>query len=149
MIGFVSALSSSLAVIILIMAVMMINMVKSSQSSMSKDDIIPIDQTGGGNKEETISIKDISKRGSSSTILQLNPNIVTQDVLDKLTSSNGIENVKVYCEYGNNFDYSVASSYTTFNIIVISSKVSKNTKVIPVKPIESLNSINKCYVEYE
>ncbi|WP_140245506.1 hypothetical protein, partial [Vibrio parahaemolyticus] len=61
-------------------------MVKSSQSSVSKDDIIPIDQTGGGNKEETISIKDISKRGSSSTILQLNPNIVTQDVLDKLIS---------------------------------------------------------------
>ncbi|EHZ2593627.1 hypothetical protein K5N19_004428 [Vibrio parahaemolyticus] len=148
MIGFVSALSSSLAVIILIMAVMMINMVKSSQSG-AKDDIIPIEQTGEGNKEETLSIKDISKRGSSSTILQLNPNIVTQDVLDKLISSSGIENVKVYCEYGNNFDYSVASSYTTFNIIVISSKVSKNTKVIPVKPIESLNSINKCYVEYE
>lgn len=133
MLGFVSALSSAVAVMILIMTTLLINlgliMIKKEEEAktvrIDKLDII----------EEMVEKDDINKRGLSLSLHELK----------KIKNSNN-KSFVVYCDYGKNLSEDVARKISTLNYIRIKMVV-KDADVELKPPVFKDSSTNTCYVE--
>ncbi|EBH8752267.1 hypothetical protein R950_001520 [Salmonella enterica subsp. enterica] len=135
MLGFVSALSSAVAVMILLMSVLLTNLLSIAIEKDEKLDSSILKYSSDTeelkNKQKAIIM---SGQGFS---------ISVSDLLPLRSSSSA---VRLYCTYGNNMSLKVAKKYTTYNYIV-SKSVLGNKKIIVVSPIYEPTSKNNCAVE--
>ncbi|ENT7746150.1 hypothetical protein ACFGPE_002889 [Salmonella enterica] len=135
MLGFVSALSSAVAVMILLMSVLLANLLAVAIAKDEKLDSSTLHYSSDTeelkNKQKAIIM---SGQGFS---------ISVSDLLPLRASSSA---VRLYCTYGNNMSLEVAKKYTTYNYIV-SKSVLGNKKIIVVSPIYEPTSKNNCAVE--
>lgn len=144
MIGFVSALSSSLAIIILIMSVMMLNMM---QGAENEKDQIQSQLMMEAEEAEEQKKKDNNKKAKQEdeNKLELNNNVVSEYYIKKINKMKDVKMLTVYCEYGTTLDYTVASKFTTFNAIVLAKKFSQY-KLNVQEPLLQQSTDNKCFI---
>ncbi|OAF49797.1 hypothetical protein AXK30_08710 [Escherichia coli] len=125
MLGFVSALSSTLAIVVLIASVLLVNVLSVSVKKSQKEFEIKItDQFNQSNPSgEGVSQKGTGTgTGTGNTDLPSTGIIKSKYVLsakDLPPKNSLISKVTVSCSYGNNFNYDVASKLLTINYIIL------------------------------
>tara|TARA_B110001469_G_C9275814_1_gene153279 strand:+ start:71 stop:499 length:429 start_codon:yes stop_codon:yes gene_type:complete len=131
MIGFVSALTASLSVIILVVLAALIGFVES---------ILP--ETG------LIKVNDYKYR-----YIQENP-FIQEDLINKvlleIESMKLLDDVKSYqvkCQFGYNQNYRQASEIATFNYLAITNYLGDNVLVGNIDIIESKEGLNTCFID--
>lgn len=135
MLGFVSALSSAVAVMILLMSVLLANLLSAAISKDAKLDSSTLNYSSGSEEsEDKPKIVITPGKGFSLSVSDLLP----------LRSSDSA--VRIYCAYGNNMSLEIAKKYTTYNYIVAKS-VLGDKKIVVVSPIYEPTSKNNCAVE--
>lgn len=138
MLGFVSALSSAVAVMILIMTTLLINlgvvMIKKEEELKT----IRIDKIEVNDSEKKSESKENSKNIFSG--LSISP-----EELRKIKYSNE-RNLVVYCEYGKNLSNDVARKISTLNYIRLKMAI-EDANIELKSPVLSESSTNTCYIE--
>ncbi|EGS1131365.1 hypothetical protein CFSAN000509_003810 [Salmonella bongori CFSAN000509] len=135
MLGFVSALSSAVAVMILLMSVLLANLLSAAISKDAKLDSSTLNYSSGSEEsKDKPKIVITPGKGFSLSVSDLLP----------LRSSDSA--VRIYCAYGNNMSLEIAKKYTTYNYIVAKS-VLGDKKIVVVSPIYEPTSKNNCAVE--
>ncbi|EEJ0025500.1 hypothetical protein Y657_000325 [Salmonella enterica subsp. enterica] len=135
MLGFVSALSSAVAVMILLMSALLANLLSISlakemnKSKLNFESIPQVDKTDDENGRVAISISGLS----------LTPKILKP-------FENSPNPISIECSFGKNLSYEVASKYLTYNYIV-SKLMFKNKKVIALPLKEKNNEANTCVIK--
>ncbi len=134
MLGFVSALSSAVAVMILLMSVLLANLLSAAISKDAKLDFATLSFTSVEGEDKKNSIIPEPGQGFS----------LSATDLMSLASSN--TTVRVYCTYGNNLSLDVVKKYTTYNYIVAKS-ILANSKIIVEQPVYEPKNKNNCIAE--
>ncbi|EFB3394977.1 hypothetical protein FMP12_24910, partial [Escherichia coli] len=149
MLGFVSALSSTLAIVVLIASVLLVNVLSVSVKKSQKEFEIKItDQFNQSNPSgEGVSQKGTGTgTGTGNTDLPSTGIIKSKYVLsakDLPPKNSLISKVTVSCSYGNNFNYDVASKLLTINYIILEKHFFNTAvKVVMQKPVYDENKIN-------
>ncbi|EEU1877768.1 hypothetical protein OHF21_21130 [Escherichia coli] len=151
MLGFVSALSSTLAIVVLIASVLLVNVLSVSVKKSQKEFEIKItDQFNQSNPSgEGVSQKGTGT-GTGNTELPSTGIIKSKYVLsakDLPPKNSLISKVTVSCSYGNNFNYDVASKLLTINYIILEKHFFNTAvKVVMQKPVYDENKINDCSI---
>ncbi|EEW6072430.1 hypothetical protein [Escherichia coli] len=153
MLGFVSALSSTLAIVVLIASVLLVNVLSVSVKKSQKEFEIKItDQFNQSNPSgEGVSQKGTGTgTGTGNTDLPSTGIIKSKYVLsakDLPPKNSLISKVTVSCSYGNNFNYDVASKLLTINYIILEKHFFNTAvKVVMQKPVYDENKINDCSI---
>lgn len=153
MLGFVSALSSTLAIVVLIASVLLVNVLSVSVKKSQKEFEIKItDQFNQSNPSgEGASQKGTGTgTGTGNTDLPSTGIIKSKYVLsakDLPPKNSLISKVTVSCSYGNNFNYDVASKLLTINYIILEKHFFNTAvKVVMQKPVYDENKINDCSI---
>ncbi|EEZ5624199.1 hypothetical protein DBW52_005163, partial [Escherichia coli] len=146
MLGFVSALSSTLAIVVLIASVLLVNVLSVSVKKSQKEFEIKItDQFNQSNPSgEGVSQKGTGTgTGTGNTDLPSTGIIKSKYVLsakDLPPKNSLISKVTVSCSYGNNFNYDVASKLLTINYIILEKHFFNTAvKVVMQKPVYDEN----------
>ncbi|WP_275076815.1 hypothetical protein [Providencia rettgeri] len=133
MLGFVSALSASVSVMILLMAVLLAN-VMSSAMDMEKNK----------NKAQLLGIEDSNKKNN-----KINNNMTSltfnNEVLDKIDHEK-VKKIEIYCSYGNNLTLDAALTYTVYNTIYLKRNIPK-VDIHALNPVEDNNGENSCFLK--
>lgn len=135
MMGFVSALSASIALIILIMSVQIATMLRMSVENEQTADNLHVQISPGDDYSEHL-LKNINEDKSY---------YITQKFA--LTLINYKE-ITVFCDYGNNLSEEVAKRILTYNYLLLS-KTLPDDKVIISHLIHSPAVTNTCNIEYK
>lgn len=153
MLGFVSALSSTLAIVVLIASVLLVNVLSVSVKKSQKEFEIKItDQFNQSNPSgEGVSQKGTGTgTGTGNTDLPSTGIIKSKYVLsanDLPPKNSLISKVTVSCSYGNNFNYDVASKLLTINYIILEKHFFNTAvKVVMQKPVYDESKINDCSI---
>ncbi|WP_253912697.1 hypothetical protein [Salmonella bongori] len=139
MLGFVSALSSAVAVMILLMSVLLANLLSAAISKDAKLNSSTLNYSSGsgsGSEESKGKPKVVITPGKGFSL----------SVSDLLPLRSSDSAVRIYCAYGNNMSLEIAKKYTTYNYIVAKS-VLGDKKIVVVSPIYEPTSKNNCAVE--
>lgn len=139
MLGFVSALSSALAVIILIMSIMLVNLLKSAFNNSAEKSTVEVN---------TKTVTRIAGMSVDTSGLKLDYNIVTSNIIDNIKSNPKIKEVDVFCTYGNNLSKDLADKYVTFNVVILKKSL-PDIVVNYQKPMLLENDVNYCRVTYK
>ncbi len=147
MLGFVSALSSALALIVLIASVLLANLL--TVSIKKKDKAYDIKLVGQLTKKDFPNEKSIGeyKRVGGKEIM-ISKNILSSKSFPVEPSS--YTKISTGCSYGNNFNYDVASKLSSLNYLILKKKYfNGNISVIMEKPHYINAGINDCWVKTE
>lgn len=151
MLGFVSALSATLAIIVLIASVMLVNLLsvsieKNKQNYQIKfSGITERDSTDDGGEKKTDKNGLANTKDSSVQQLMRNKYIISPK--DLPSSQSNIVRIETGCSYGNNFSYDVASKLVSLNYVILAKQyASSDVKVNIQKPFYDENGINSCWV---
>ncbi|EBK1899482.1 hypothetical protein WW83_24045, partial [Salmonella enterica subsp. enterica serovar Kentucky] len=137
MLGFVSALSATLAIIVLIASVMLVNLLSLSIDKKNKDYHLQY----MGVKENR---SDTDKNKPRDSDLMFSNNIISIKYISQHLSN--ISEIDIGCSYGNNYNYDVASKLLSINyVILVKYYTPRGGKVNLIKPSYDKNSINKCW----
>lgn len=138
MLGFVSALSSAVAVMILLMSVLLANLLSAAISKDAKlnSATLSLSSVEGGGAKENKKNAIIHEPGQGFSL----------SATDLISLASANTTVRVYCTYGNNLSLDVAKKYTTYNYIVTKSALA-NSKIIVGQPVYEPKSKNNCIVE--
>lgn len=134
MLGFVSALSASVAVMVLLMSVLLAN-VLSTTMEMEKNKNKAILE---GVKNQYIAN---NENTTSSNITQ---SLILNNEILKVLKQDKINTIELSCSYGNNITLDAAMTYTIYNTVLIKRNIPQiviDTK----KPIEDKININTCF----
>ncbi|CAG9409070.1 hypothetical protein [Providencia alcalifaciens] len=133
MLGFVSALSASVAVMVLLMSVLLAN-VLSTTMEMEKNK----------NKAllEGVSEKQSTQAGQSDIVQSL---VFSQDSL-KVMKDPKIKTINVYCSYGYNLSFNSSMTYTIYNTVLIKKNLPGIT-ILAEKPINDTENENTCFLK--
>lgn len=125
------------------------NVAVSNSGTESTDDGDEIGSLFSQSGEET-PLKDdkmFTKSKQRKTML-LSPHAIDEDAMNTMASDGRPSLIFVYCEYGNNFSYNVASRYTTYNVVTLMKEfVGSSVKGEP--PKYEQGGENRCFVTYE
>ncbi|EEY8282357.1 TPA: hypothetical protein HIT51_004126 [Escherichia coli] len=151
MLGFVSALSSTLAIVVLIASVLLVNVLSVSVKKSQKEFEIKItDQFNQSNPSGEGASQKGTGTGTGNTDLPSTGIIKSKYVLsakDLPPKNSLISKVTVSCSYGNNFNYDVASKLLTINYIILEKHFFNTAvKVVMQKPVYDENKINDCSI---
>lgn len=148
MLGFVSALSSAVAVMILLMSALLANLLsvslekeknKSKLHSVSVPEVDKTENAPEGNKSKKGEGDENNRSGISVSGLSLTPKVLKP-------FEHTPNPISIECTFGNNLSYEVASKYLTYNYIV-SKLMFKNKKVIIFPLEEKNNETNTCVIK--
>ena len=153
MLGFVSALSSTLAIVVLIASVLLVNVLSVSVKKSQKEFEIKItDQFNQSNP----SGEGVSQKGTGTGTSTRNTDLPSTGIIkskyvlsakDLPPKNSLISKVTVSCSYGNNFNYDVASKLLTINYIILEKHFFNTAvKVVMQKPVYDENKINDCSI---
>lgn len=141
MLGFVSALSASVSVMILLMAVLLANVMSSAmdmEENKHKAKILGIEDNGG-------EIKDKNKNKNKNihnTMKSLTFNYKILNTIDY----NKIKSIEIYCSYGNNLTLDTALTYTVYNTVYLKKNIPQ-VSIKALKPAEDKNGLNSCFLK--
>lgn len=150
MLGFVSALSATLAIIVLISSIMLVNLLsvsieKSKQNFQIKfSGVIASESLAniGGEKGN----KSYNSGNSNVQQLMISKSVVSPKDLPKEWYN--IAEIETGCSYGNNFSYDIASKIVALNYIILAKTyASSDVKLNLQKPTYDENGINDCWVK--
>lgn len=139
MLGFVSALSSSVAVMVLLMSVLLAN-VLSTTMGMEK------------NKDKTFleGISDKQNIENNKNIENNQNNIMKSLVFNhadlKVMNNPKIKVISVHCSYGNNLSFDSSMTYTVYNTVLIKKNI-PNITVVAEKPVKDTQGENTCFLK--
>ncbi|EGH0973260.1 hypothetical protein ID370_004732 [Salmonella enterica] len=157
MFGFVSALSATLAIIVLITSIMLVNLLSVSMEKSKQNfqikfsgviDSESLANTGGEKGEKG----DKSYNSDTSNDMEYD---VQQLMISKYVISPkdlpkeryNIAEIETGCSYGNNFSYDVASKLVALNYIILAKAyASSDIRLNLQKPTYDENGINDCWV---
>lgn len=138
MLGFVSALSSAVAVMILIMTTLLINLGTTMLGREKALKSIQIDQLSSPKHSQD----DIKK--TQENILFGGLSLSTND-LRKIKES-GVSTLVIYCQYGSNLSKAVAIKISTLNYLRLKKTLGEKREIILLSP-PYVETTNSCYVE--
>lgn len=138
MLGFVSALSSAVAVMILLMSVLLANLLSAAISKDAKLNSATLSFNSGGGG--------IAKENKKNAIVPGSGQGFSLSATDLIPLASSNTTVRVYCTYGNNLSLDVAKKYTTYNYIVAKSALA-NTQIIAGQPVYEPKNKNNCIAE--
>ena len=130
MLGFVSALSSAVAVMILLMSVLLANLLSVAIEKDKKMDVSTLIYNNKGMQTQTV------KPGHG---FAFSPT-------DLLPLRQRRSSFRLYCTYGNNLSFEFAQKYVSFYYIIVK-KILYSNDIIAEQPIYEPNSKNNCTVE--
>ncbi|MEB2439816.1 hypothetical protein [Citrobacter braakii] len=135
MLGFVSALSSAVAVMILLMSVLLTNLlsVTSTKDKKMEHANLLLSTSSGTSNEDTNSVK--PGRGYSLS------------AKDLLPLKNTEKDIVIYCTYGNNLSLNVSQKYSTYNYIIVKKSLGSRVNITVEQPIYEPNKKNTCIAE--
>lgn len=137
MLGFVSALSSAVAVMILLMSVLLANLlsvVAEKEKKMEHANLLLVESSEKKtNSEKSSSVK--PGKGYSLSAKDLLPLKKTE------------KDIVLYCTYGNNLSLSVSQKYSTYNYIIVRKTLGSHVNLTVEKPIYEPSKKNTCIVE--
>lgn len=156
MLGFVSALSSTLAIVVLISSVLLVNLLtftlkksekefqlKLNENILKQEEILGDVQNGVQESGQEKSSSSSNLSGAS-----ISKNIISPKELPPRDSK--ISDIATGCSYGNNFSYEVATKLSTLNYIILAKKfIDTNVKITLEKPKLDENKVNDCWVNME
>ncbi|HHR5860724.1 TPA: hypothetical protein ACS70L_001825 [Providencia alcalifaciens] len=137
MLGFVSALSASVSVMILLMAVLLANVMSSAmdmEENKHKAKILGIEDNGGEIKDKNKNIHN--------TMKSLTFNYEILNTIDY----NKIKSIEIYCSYGNNLTLDTALTYTVYNTVYLKKNIPQ-ISIKALKPAEDKNGLNSCFLK--
>lgn len=143
MLGFVSALSASVSVMILLMAVLLANVMSSAmdmEENKHKTKILGIEDNGG-------EIKDKNKNKNKNKNIHNTMKSLTfnYEILNTI-NYNKIKSIEIYCSYGNNLTLDTALTYTVYNTVYLKKNISQ-VSIKALKPAEDKNGLNSCFLK--
>ncbi|EBR7230155.1 hypothetical protein DI464_16600 [Salmonella enterica subsp. enterica serovar Urbana] len=157
MLGFVSALSATLAIIVLITSIMLVNLLSFSMEKSKQNFQIKFSgvidsesraNTGGekGEKGEKSYNSDTSNDMENDVQqLMISKYVISPKDLPK--ERYNIAEIETGCSYGNNFSYDVASKLVALNYIILAKAyASSDIRLNLQKPTYDENGINDCWV---
>lgn len=145
MLGFVSALSSTLAIIVLIASVTLVNLVtfsiKKKQTEYYTKITEPQLESGGENGLGK------GNRSQGEPVFYEHVNNSLLSVEDLPPRNLAIPLIKVQCTYGNNFNFEVASKLATLNYIILKKYYDgTDVKIMLEKPLIDEATTNSCNI---
>lgn len=138
MLGFVSALSSAVAVMILIMTTLLINLGTTMLAREKALKSIQIDELSSTQHNQN----EIKK--THENILFGGLSLSTSDL--KKIKESGVATLIIYCQYGSNLSKTVATKISTLNYLRLKKFLGDKTEVILLSP-PYVETTNSCYVE--
>ncbi|HHR5901241.1 TPA: hypothetical protein ACS7XC_002155 [Providencia alcalifaciens] len=141
MLGFVSALSASVSVMILLMAVLLANVMSSAmdmEENKNKAKILGIEDNGGESKD--INNNNNNNKNIHNTMKSLTFNYEILNTIDY----NKIKGIEIYCSYGNNLTLDTALTYTVYNTVYLKKNIPQ-VSIKALKPAEDKNGLNSCF----
>ncbi len=134
MLGFVSALSASVAVMVLLMSVLLAN-VLSTALEMGKN---KNKATLEGIESNYVAKEDNIMAGSMMQSLIFNNEVL--NVID----SKKVKSLAIYCSYGNNITQDAAMTYTVYNTVLLKRNIPEII-IDAQKPIKDTVGLNTCF----
>ncbi|HBA7888963.1 TPA: hypothetical protein J1Z77_004302 [Escherichia coli] len=134
MLGFVSALSSAVAVMILIMTTLLINLGATMLAREKALKSIQIDKLSSTQHNQK----------THENILFGGLSLSTSDL--KKIKESGVPTLITYCQYGSNLSKTVATKISTLNYLRLKKYLGDKTEVILLSP-PYVETTNSCYVE--
>lgn len=131
MLGFVSALSASVSVMILLMAVLLANVMSSA-----------MDIEKNKHKAKLLGIKN-STESKVSTNKTMKSLIFNNEILNNVDHKK-IKEIEMYCSYGNNLTLDAALTYTVYNTVYLKRNIPQ-VKIKALKPVEDNSGVNNCF----
>ncbi|HHR5909623.1 TPA: hypothetical protein ACS72F_002891 [Providencia alcalifaciens] len=141
MLGFVSALSASVSVMILLMAVLLANVMSSAmdmEENKHKAKILGIEDNGG-------EIKDKNKNKNKNIHNTMKSLTFNYEILNTI-DYNKIKSIEIYCSYGNNLTLDTALTYTVYNTVYLKKNIPQ-VSIKALKPAEDKNGLNSCFLK--
>ena len=137
MLGFVSALSSAVAVMILLMSVLLTNLlsVTSEKDKKMGHANLLLKESSGTSEKKTDSKTVKPGKGYSLS------------AKDLLPLKNAERDIVIYCTYGNNLSLSVSQKYSTYNYIIVKKTLGSHVNLTVEQPIYEPNKKNTCIAE--
>lgn len=133
MLGFVSALSASVAVMVLLMSVLLANVLATTLEAEQNKDKALLEGT-----KDNQSVQDEKTNMMKSLVF-------SHDVV-KMMDNPKVKTINVYCSYGNNLTLNTAMTYTIYNTVLIKKNI-PNITVSAEKPVEDTKNTNTCFLK--
>lgn len=133
MLGFVSALSASVAVMVLLMSVLLANVLATTLEAEQNKDKALLEGT-----KDNQSVQDEKTNMMKSLVF-------SHDVV-KVMDNPKVKTINVYCSYGNNLTLNTAMTYTIYNTVLIKKNI-PNITVSAEKPVEDTKNTNTCFLK--
>ncbi|HEQ1859953.1 TPA: hypothetical protein VEO38_003539 [Providencia alcalifaciens] len=133
MLGFVSALSASVAVMVLLMSVLLANVLATTLEAEQNKDKALLEGT-----KDNQSVQDEKTNMMKSLVF-------SHDVV-KVMDNPKVKAINVYCSYGNNLTLNTAMTYTIYNTVLIKKNI-PNITVSAEKPVEDTKNTNTCFLK--
>lgn len=152
MLGFVSALSSTLAIVVLISSVLLVNLLTFTLNKSEKDYQLKLNENVMKQEETSSDVQNVElgngqdkSSGVNLSGVSISKNIISLKELPPRNSS--ITDIVTGCSYGNNFSYEVASKLSTLNYIILAKNfIGTNVKITLEQPILDEKKVNDCWV---
>lgn len=152
MLGFVSALSSTLAIVVLISSVLLVNLLTFTLKKSEKDFQLKLNENVMKQEEASNDVQNGvqgNEQDKSSGInlsgASISKNIISLKELPPRNSN--ITDMVTGCSFGNNFSYEVASKLSALNYIILAKNfMGTNVKITLEKPKLDENKVNDCWV---
>lgn len=155
MLGFVSALSSTLAIVVLISSVLLVNLLTFTLNKSEKDYQLKLNENVMKQEEASSDVQNVvlgngqdKSSGVNLSGASISKNIISLKELPPRNSN--ITDIVTGCSYGNNFSYEVASKLSTLNYIILAKKfMGTNVKITLEQPILDEKKVNDCWITQE
>ncbi len=147
MLGFVSALSSTLAIVVLISSVLLVNLLNFTLNKTEKDYQLKLNENVMKQEESSSDVQNVvlGNGQDKSSGVNISKNIISLKELPSRNSS--ITDIVTGCSYGNNFSYEVASKLSALNYIILAKNfIGTNVKITLEQPILDEEKVNNCWV---
>ncbi|ELM4676175.1 hypothetical protein Q3Q70_004731 [Salmonella enterica] len=154
MLGFVSALSATLAIIVLITSIMLVNLLSVSMEKSKQNfqikfsgviDSESLANTGGEKGDKSYNSDTSNDMEYDVQQLMISKYVISPKDLPK--ERYNIAEIETGCSYGNNFSYDVASKLVALNYIILAKAyASSDIRLNLQKPTYDENGINDCWV---
>ncbi len=131
MMGFVAALSSSIAFIVLIMSGQLLNLLYVSMHRQEQKSSLHVEVSDSSSE---------SNENKENLSYYLNPDLVKQLDIKR--------NIYLTCDYGSNFSEDVSKKIMLYNYLLIK-KIHPDAHVFLTSPIHNVDKVNSCVLNYK
>lgn len=144
MLGFVSALSSTLAIVVLISSVLLVNLLTFSLKKSEKEFQLKITEAATQSDNKQKGVLDAGQNDRLNNV-SISKHLISSKELPPRDAN--ISAISTGCTFGNNFSYEVASKISALNYIILEKHFTdSNTKITLEKPKLSESKVNDCWI---